>query len=635
MLSSSSMELLSMVVYKEKSEEVISHLLKLGLFHPVDIRYIDSELKDLSPLQIEKEYDDWNALEINLREISRKLNLLVYPPVSRDITPFSYEQIKETLSDIEKRLAPLIDKKDELSDELKTKESIFAQIKEYFPLPIKKGSFYTFLEVSLGKVQEKNLPPLERSLKDIPHLIYPFAREEPDKAVALVIGLRRDRALIDKILRDLSWEKVEYPQEMQELSADVEKKLKSQIQECRKNIEELDRQIKYLGQSSLERLSMIRAFIGLKKTLFEAKRYSCATEKTVVLSGWVPREEKDKVIDEIKRIDRSFYIEGKTPEEIGIPKEDIPVRLKHNPFFKPFELLIDSYGLPRYGTVDPTVFVAISFLLMFGAMFGDLGQGLVLALAGLFLRTSKKEGVRQASVLIFYCGISSAVFGALYGSLFGFEFPSVWLRPMTNVLEFFRLSVYFGIGIMSLGIIINIMNALRDRDYMRVIFDKAGLIAGVIYWLGIGVVSKYLVSRTPASPVYVGIITLGLVILFLKPVIEFILKKKRENILMSLTENTIEVFEIFMGYLSNTVSFMRIAAYAITHASLFLAIFELSRVLKGAGFIVIVLGNVLIILLEGLVASIQAIRLNYYEFFSKFFIAGKQTFKPLRTEIKE
>ncbi len=624
-----------MVILKDRSEEVISRLLKLGLFHPVDIRYIDKELKDLSPWEIEKERQDWEALEINLRETLRKLNLAVYPAMPEDTAGFSYDQIKNTLYGIESKLLPLTEKREDLLEELKTKESIFAQIKEYFPLPIKRGSFYTFLEISLGKLDEKNIPPLERSLQDIPHLVYPFNKEEAGKVIALIIGLRRDRALIDKVLRDLSWERIEYPREMQELSSDVEKQIKNQIQDCRKKIEGLEAQITSLAQGSRDGLSRIYSFIALKKTMLEAKRYSCATEKTVVMSGWVPREDKKRVTDEIKKIDRSFYIEGKSAEELDIPKEDIPVRLKHNPFLKPFELLVDSYGLPRYGTVDPTVFVAISFLLMFGAMFGDLGQGLVLALASFFLGKSKKEGLRQASVLIFYCGISSAVFGALYGSVFGFEFPSMWLRPMTNVLEFFRLSIYFGIGVISLGILINIINALRDKDYIKAIFDKAGLIAGIIYWLAIGEVSKYLASKTPASPLYVGLIAVGVFILFLKPVIEVIFRKKEENILMSLMESTLEVFEIFIGYLSNTVSFMRIAAYAITHASLFLAIFELSRALKGAGFIIIILGNILIILLEGLVASIQAIRLNYYEFFSKFFMSGKQTFKPLTTAIKE
>ncbi|MGE5197367.1 MAG: V-type ATP synthase subunit I [Deltaproteobacteria bacterium] len=628
------MELLSMVVYKDKVEEVISRLLKLGIFHPVDIRHIESALSDLSPFQVEKEYVEWEALEISLREISRKLSLGAYP-VAKDIRDLSYEKVKDMLSGIDDRIKPLAEKKEDLSGELKTRESIFAQIKEYFPLQIKRGSFYTFLEVVLGKIEEKNIPALERSLKEIPHLVYPFNREEAGKVTALVIGLRRDRILINKVLKDLSWERVEYPQETQGLSGDVEKKIKIQIEECKKEIAEVDKEIKNVAQASSESLSQARSFIVLNKSLLEAKKYSCITEKTMLLSGWVPREDKEKVISEIRRIDPSFYIEERRPEEVDIPKEEIPVRLKHNPFLKPFELLVDSYGLPRYGTIDPTIFVAISFLVMFGAMFGDLGQGLVLMLSGLFMKKSGKPSFRQASVLIFYCGTSAAIFGILYGSFFGIEFPSVWLKPMRDIMEFFRISVFFGMGVITLGILLNIINALRDRDYIKAIFDKAGLIVGIIYWIAIGIITKYLVYRIPASPLFLSIVAFGLLLIFFRPAIEFIFKEKKENVRISFLESTVEIFEILMGYLSNTVSFMRIAAYAITHASLFVVVFELSRGLKGAALVGIILGNILIILLEGLIASVQSLRLNYYEFFSKFFISGKEVYKPLTGAIKE
>ena len=629
------MELLSMVVFKENAEEVIAHLLKLGVFHPVDIRNIEAGLSDLSAFQMEKEHSDWEALEINLREILRKLKLTAYPTAIKETETSNCEQLKELLSGIDEKITPLADRRDDLIEELKTKESIFSQIKEYFPIPLKKGSFYTFLEIALGKIEEKNIPALERSLKEIPHLAYPFNRSDSGKVITLVIGLRRDRVLIDRVLRDMGWEKLEYPEHMQDLSVDVEAQLKAQIAECKRKIEEVGRQIKSLAEGLKEKLAAVISLIHLKKSLLEAKRFSCVTEKTVLLSGWVPREEKEKVTEEVKRIAQVFYIEGKSPQELGIPKDEVPVRLKHNPFFKPFELLVDSYGLPRYGTVDPTIFVAISFLLMFGAMFGDVGHGLVLLISSLFLRRSKKENVKKASVLIGYCGLSSVVFGALFGSFFGLEFPSLWFKPMDNIIEIFRLSIFFGMGMISLGILLNIINALRDRDYIRAIFDKAGLIVGIIYWLAIAVVSKYLAAKIAPSRLYINLIAIGFILIFLRPVIELVLHKKKENIFMSLMESMVEILEIFMGYLSNTVSFMRIAAYAITHFSLFLAIFELSRVLKGAGFLVLIAGNILIILLEGLVSSIQSIRLNYYEFFSKFFITGRQAYKPLTAEIKD
>ena len=173
-------------------------------------------------------------------------------------------------------------------------------------------------------------------------------------------------------------------------------------------------------------------------SLLEARRYSCATEKTALISGWVPKSDKDRIINDVKKLDPSSCIEERNAEELDISKEEVPVKLKHTKVFKPFELLIGAYGIPRYGTIDPTIFVAISFLLMFGAMFGDMGHGLVLVVISLFLWRSKKEKVKQAATLIFYCGISSGIFGVLYGSFFGYEFFSLWIKPMHSIIEIFK-----------------------------------------------------------------------------------------------------------------------------------------------------------------------------------------------------
>ena len=202
-------------------------------------------------------------------------------------------------------------------------------------------------------------------------------------------------------------------------------------------------------------------------------------------------------------------------------------------------------------------------------------------------------------------------------------------------MQIFKISILFGVVMITGGILLNVVNALKDRDYIKALFDKAGLIAGVIYWTGIALVSKMLVLIDAGfQPVYVMVFLTCMGLLFLKPLVELIVKKKREPVLTAFMESTIDILEIVMGYLANTVSFIRIAAFALAHTGLFLSIFELSRIMKGIGgttasLIVMVLGNILIILLEGLVVSIQSLRLNYYEFFSKFFMSGKSFYKPL------
>lgn len=635
MFTSSSMEFISMVVFKDKIEDVVSHLVKLGIFQPVDIRKIEEEVSSLTSLEIEKESADLQAIEINFREILRKLNVSIEP--SQEVEAFSIESVNEIFKPLDEKLSAITEQRQNLVGELKTAESMFSQIRDYFVFPLKRGAYYTFLQVNLGKVDEKNLPVLERSLREIPHLFYPIRRQD-NQVVTLIIGLRRDRGLIEKILKDVAFKEIEFPEEDKELSGDVENKLKEKIEGYKRHIAELDFRVNKIAKEYEGVLSKIRAFITLKKSLIEAKRYSCVTDKTIVLSGWVLRKDKDRVAKEIKNIAGVSYVEEKRAEELNIPKEDIPVNLEHGALFKPFELLINSYGLPRYGTVDPTIFVAISFLIMFGAMFGDLGQGLCLVLIGFLLRSTKNIKTKQASALLIYCGLSSSIFGILYGTVFGFEevMPAVWIRPMENILEVFKISVFFGIGIISLGVLVNVINALRDKDYIKALFDKSGLVTGVIYWLAIAYVSKLFVAEKNIPSIYLILISAGIVLVFLKPFIEVIFrrKKEKESFFVSFMESLVDVLEIVMGYLANTVSFIRIAAFSLAHAGLFLAIFELSRLLKAVGglplsILIMILGNILIVLLEGMVVSIQSLRLNYYEFFSKFFVSGKQVYKPL------
>ncbi len=632
------MELLSIVVMKDKVEEIVSHLLKKGIFHPVDVRRIEEELDQLSPYQMEQEHAEWDAQDSRLRRVLRKLNRNLIPQAR--LESFSLEEISGALEKIEGTLDPLAVQKEELQETLKTKQNILSQIKDYFPLPIRRGSLYTFIEVSVGRLEEKSLPVLERSLEDVPHVVYPFRRDGAGLVSILMVGLKRDRALLDKVLKDLAWQKIEYPQESPELAKAVEGQLDNEIRDCQRQIREIDRKIESLGQDWIEKLSSYGAFTSLKQSLLEAKRFSCTTEATVILSGWVPVEGREDVVREIRSISDIAYVEEKSPEETIIPRDEVPVKLVHNAFFKPFELLIGAYGIPRYGTVDPTIFVAITFLLMFGAMFGDVGHGLVLALLSLLLRSSKSETAKQASALIFYCGISAMVFGALYGDAFGFDFPSLWMKPIDNIMGFFKISVFFGIGVITLGIIFNVINALKDKDYLKALFDKSGLITGVIYWVAIAWAAKALVGSAAIPKAYFVLIFTGIVLLFIKPFIEMFVHKKKESFFVALMESAIDVMEVIMGYLANTVSFIRIGAFALAHTGLFIAIFEISRILKGVGgdwasVTTLVLGNILIIGLEGLVVSIQSVRLNYYEFFSKFFIPGKELYKPLTLGVKE
>ncbi|MDD2703490.1 MAG: V-type ATPase 116kDa subunit family protein [Candidatus Omnitrophica bacterium] len=631
MFTTAPMELLSLVVFKEKSEEVVSHLLKLGIFHPVDIRHIEEGLAQLNAFDIKREYAEWDALEGELKIIAHNMNISLYARQSG--RKFAQEEIKKRLAEIKDRITPLLTRREDLREEIKTKSSMVSQINEYLLFPVKNSSSYSFLEVSLGKLQEKNVPLLEGGLENIPHITYPL-KKDGGYIVTVFIGLRRDRVVIEAALREAGWQKIELSDNPQNLSRDVEKKILAEIDGLKKGVMTVDDELRKLAEELKDESLQMYSYVVLNKYFLEAKKYFCSTERTSLLSGWVPREEKDRVLREISDIAGVSVVETKTPEEVPVDREDIPVRLLHTPFFKPFELLITSYGLPRYGSIDPTFFTAVSFLIMFGAMFGDLGHGLVLMAAGLFLGRARNEKIKQAAALVMYSGISSGLFGFLEGSFFGWEFKSFWAKPMENILGVFKISVLFGVSVITLGIIFNVVNSLKDKDYVKALLDKAGLIGGLVYWAAIGLVSKSFVARGEVNPVYLYLIFGGILVLFLKPFFELFLRKRKENIFETFIEGLVDILEIFMGYLANTVSFIRIAAFSLAHAGLFLAIFELAKVVKDVGngavsVLVIVAGNIIVILLEGMVVGIQSLRLNYYEFFSRFFLTGRNEYKPM------
>ncbi len=638
MITPAPMELLSFVVLRDKVEEVSRRLIKLGNFHPVDIRQIEDKIKGLSLSQVDKENQGLEYLQTRIRDLMRKLKVNPESFYAKEIRSIPYGKTEEALNNLDQHLTSLMAHHEELRQEVAINESILSQVRDYFPFVLEKRSAYSFLEVSTGKVEEKNLVVLERSLAGVPHVIYPF-RKENSQVLVLFIGLRRDRALFEKVLKDVAWEEINFSQDSEHLSLQAQKELGRKIEEGKNKILGVEEKIRELGLAYQQDLFEAHAFVNLKKSLLEARRYACVTERTALFSGWVPQAEKNRVISEIKSIGDVSYVESRNPEELGIPQEEIPVSFQHAAMVKPFEMLIDAYGIPRYGTIDPTIFVAFSFLVMFGAMFGDVGHGIILVLLGgvLFFKKTRVLAVnRQAGALIIYCGISSAIFGLLYGSAFGFEFNSIWLKPMDDILGIFRAGILLGITMITLGIILNVINSFKVHDYAKAIFDKAGLIGGVVYWAAIGLVSKMILAQGKIAPIYFHLIFGGLLVIFIFPIIENLFIRKHSGLLESLMESAVNILEIFMGYLSNTVSFIRVAAFALAHAGLFLAIFTLSRMMdthSGMGsflsWSIIIGGNILVICLEGLIVSIQALRLNYYEFFSKFFISGKRMYKPL------
>ena len=299
---------------------------------------------------------------------------------------------------------------------------------------------------------------------------------------------------------------------------------------------------------------------------------------------------------------------------------------------------------------------------MFMLMFADIGQGAVLLLAGVIgslvykKHPEKKDGLisRYLCTLLMYLGPASMVGGLLFGSFFGIQVPALWFPfdavvegesvpgLINSVYDILAITIFFGIGVIYLGLILNWINLFRKKRYIELVFDKNGIVGGVMYaagiWFAYGFVrSGYRVF--PSAPWFMPLIAFCLVLILVKEPLGFIIKKHKGQdagtishlILSTVMEFLVEVLEIFSGLLSNTLSFMRVAGLGIAHASLMMAFYQLAALPGNAiAFVIIaLLGNVLVIVLEGMSAGIQSLRLNYYEFFTKYFTGHGIAFEPV------
>jgi len=260
---------------------------------------------------------------------------------------------------------------------------------------------------------------------------------------------------------------------------------------------------------------------------------------------------------------------------------------------------------------------------MFGMMFGDVGQGMVIALAGLLLR----HRLGQYNTLAVAAGISSACFGLLYGSVFGFEdvFHALWMPPLSDPMRMLGVAMVWGIGFITLATLLTIRNRLAEGKVREALMCSPGA-AGLLLYAGL-LSAAWQYATTGAT----GMLPLLAIVISLGAILTYAWQHNAdagagERVLIV----AIEAFESVMAYISNTLSFLRLAAFSLNHVALSIAIFTVGSMLHAAGYWVsVVLGNIVILVLEGGIVAIQTLRLEYYEGFSRFFGGDGRAFQPL------
>ncbi len=641
---------LSVVVLERDQRALLRELGDLGA---VQLARADPgpETAPLPPPDHAAELARCDRLLARLEDLRRALDIPALALRLAEPAAITLAEAEEELRALEKPAGDLLQRRQRLLQRWGELSALREQVSSYreLALPLDQPDRFAFLHFVAGSLPAENLDQLQKEVGDSVALL-PLAKAE-GRQVLIAMTTRRGRPALENALQQAGFHHEQFPAATGATTETLAEDSQREQASVAAALQQANDRIRTLATEAAPSLAKLAQLAGIERHLLGAEQNFPRTDAAVLLTGWVPAAEAPALEERLRNLTGNrCAIELAAPE--NLPEEDIPVLLRHSRLLRPFEMLVAAYGLPRYQELEPTLFVALSYVLMFGMMFGDAGQGSVLALGGLIAWLAGRTArARDVGLLLLFGGLSSIGFGVLYGSYFGlaqFKQYALWHDPLAgSPMDLMYSAIGVGIGMISLGLVLNIINCLRRGDLLNGLLDRFGVAGAVFYWGMLALIMKFAAFRDR------GLVSLAVLLFLLLPVagwalkgpLQYVMSRRRarapagagDGLAAAFAESLVGAFEAMLSFLANTVSFVRLAAYAMSHAALLLATFmvaaEVQRFSVAGNLLsvlIIVLGNLVAIVLEGVIASVQALRLEYYEFFSKFFSGSGHAFRPFR-----
>lgn len=590
----------------------------------IDFNYISGFPKDKNFEELLKKGEELKGI-LNIKpslNISDSIELKDISLISQDINEI-YSNVKVEYNRLER-----------LRDELRqigNFYSNFSLLKD-FTIPIEDLRNLKHFNYSFGVLSKEDKIKLKKNYDNILATVLHTGSSD-DGDVYLVIYPSSLSEEINRILRSLNWKEIQVPEDYKGKTIDIINSLDVKRQQLLLDINKTETDLEYLKKQSGQSIDSLVDLLYINEKIERSKEQMAKSNKFFYLSGWVSVKDKKHIDGILSKYDDMLII-YKSQEETSNLKP--PTKLRNIGLFRPFESLVKMYGIPAYNELDPTPFLSISYMLLFGAMFGDVGQGAVIFLGGILL--SLKMSNKMFGKLLSRLGVSSMIFGVLYGSFFGFEnvIPALLIKPFDNINTILISAILNGIILILISYIYGMINCYKRKDIEEGVFGKEGLAGFLLYVSLLAMGGGYILKRT-FIPTWLGVIIVVLAILgmiFRQPLTHLIQGKRplhSEEVSGYYIEGSFMIMETLLSILSGTVSFIRVGAFAISHVGLFLA-FETMADMIGTpvgAAIVLTLGNVLVIALDGLIVFIQGLRLQYYELFSRYYKGDGVEFKPM------
>lgn len=565
-------------------------------------------------------------------------------------------QISPELMDIEKAIKTVRAVQDgsrRLEEEKSRLQSEHAEILDPLKIirPFKNLNFdvseilnFKYIHYRFGRIEKQYLQKFEKYIYDNLDTLFIKCGEDEMYVYGVYFVPEHQAHKVHAVYSSMHFERIFIPNEYHGTAAEAFEKLDTRHREIHKALDaNKEASHKFLQDNSTKIVSAKAALDACSSSFDIRKLAACTpgdTNTFYILCGWMTEKDALAFQKDIQNDEKIFCL---MEDQKAPATQKPPTKLRNPKLFKPFEMYVKMYGLPAYNEMDPTWFVAITYSFIFGAMFGDVGQGLVLFLGGLFLYKTKKMDLAG---IISCAGVFSVFFGFMYGSFFGFEevLKAIWLKPMNQMMDVplvgrlnavFVIAIGFGMFIILICMVFNIINSIRRGDTEKTWFDS-NAVAGLVFYGSIVLTIGLFISgkKLPAAAILVIMFGVPLLLMFLKePLTNLVEKKSKilpEQKGMFFVQSFFELFEVLLSYLSNTLSFLRIGAFAVSHAAMMEVVLMLAGATNGGNpnWIVVVLGNIFVCAMEGLIVGIQVLRLEYYEIFSRFYAGNGREFKP-------
>lgn len=626
----SKMKLINITGDNEYLNDVLLRFVDLNYFHPEPAtKFVDS-VHGLTTLN-----DENPVIEVlnHLNEITNEMEMDI-PAKELKNSEYDLEGMKAYMDQIHERFHQGAEVRKDLETVIQENKDALTQVRNIESIDLNLDDLFEceYIKIRFGRLPLDSVEKLQY-YRNRPFVFKSFNSDDT-YSWCVYITTSKFEGDVDNIFSSLYFERIRIPEFVHGTPGSAKDTLQEEIDNDYKQLTHVNEVIEQLKNECFDTFTDMKAELEFINHTFEARKYVVGLGERFSITGFVAEEDVQKLKDtflDLKEVD--IEVRPAHSDKRLSP----PTKIKNGWFARPFSMFVEMYGVPEYDSFDPTPFVAFTYSLLFGIMFGDLGQGLVLILAGYVAYKWKKMRLGEIGMRI---GIMSCIFGTIYGSVFGnetllnplyqtlFHMESKPIEIMTS--EFIPIlliiSICIGAVLMLISMCMNIVLQYKNGNTGEMLFSHNG-VAGLIFYgsLVIGAAMQVALQiPTLSNPLYlIVLILLPLLVIFLK---EALIHKMAHGKMFPngfgayFTESFFELFEICLSYITNSISYLRVGGFVLSHAGMMMAVTLLMSMAGSVGGIIVaVFGNIFVMCLEGLIVGIQVLRLEFYEMFSRYF----------------